>query len=80
MLEDDYLPIINLGAATLEGKAWSKTQGKGSQDGTQLTIYAVGENVEVHDHRDGEAFRDSGTSLAAPVVGGVLAVHMNYEP
>ena len=80
VLEKDDFPIINVGAATLEGKAWAKTQGQGSQDGTQLTIYAVGEDVEVHNHVDGKETRDSGTSLAAPAVGGIIAVHMNYQP
>jgi hypothetical protein len=80
VLEKDDFPIINVGAATLEGKAWPKTQGPGTQDGTQLTIYAVGEDVQVHNHIDGKEESDSGTSLAAPVVAGIIAVHMNYKP
>jgi hypothetical protein len=80
VLEGDDFPVINAGAATLEGKPWPKSQGQGTQDGTQLTIYAVGVDVEVHDHNDGKEIRDSGTSFAAPAVGGIIAVHMNYQP
>lgn len=80
VLETDDFPIINVGAATPEGKAASFSQGQGSQGGTQLTIYGVGVAVEVHDDVDGRATRDSGTSLAAPAVAGIIAVHMNYEP
>jgi hypothetical protein len=80
VLEKEDFPIINVGATTLEGKAWPKTQGQGSQDGTQLTIYAVGENVLTHNHIDGKEIVESGTSLAAPVVAGIIAVHFNYKP
>ncbi|KAH5423412.1 hypothetical protein HBI23_198970 [Parastagonospora nodorum] len=80
ILEGDNFPLINVGATTLEGKAWENTQGKGTQDGTQLTIYAPGVDVVVHDHVDGKEMRDSGTSFAAPVVAGIVAVHMNYQP
>ncbi|KAF2123078.1 peptidase S8/S53 domain-containing protein [Lophiotrema nucula] len=80
VLENDDFPIINVGATTLEGKPWLYTQGKGSQDGTQLTVYAVGENVDVHNHVDGDGIKASGTSYAAPAVAGIIAIHMNYEP
>jgi hypothetical protein len=56
------------------------SQGQGTQDGTQLTFYAVGKEVEVHDHVDGKAISDTGTSFAAPAVAGIIAVHMNYQP
>jgi len=80
VFEKDDFPIINVGAATPEGKAASFSQGQGSQEGTQLTIYGVGVAVEVHDDVDGRATRDSGTSFAAPAVAGIIAVHMKYEP
>jgi subtilisin family serine protease len=80
VLEKDSFPIINVGAATIEGRPWPKTQGQGSQDGTQLTIYAVGVDVKVHNHINGEDITDSGTSLAAPAVAGILAQHMKYSP
>jgi hypothetical protein len=88
VLEQADFPVINVGATTLEGKPWSKTQGQGTQDdteegtkvGTQLTMYAVGVDVQVHNHIDGEAIIDSGTSFAAPVVAGIIAQHMNYLP
>jgi hypothetical protein len=80
VLESDDLPFINVGAATLDGRPWPNTQGQGTQDGTQLTIYAVGEEVDVHDHLDGGSIRKSGTSIAAPAVAGIIAVHMTYQP
>jgi hypothetical protein len=80
VMEKDDFPVINVGAATLEGRPWSRTQGQGSQDGTQLTIYGVGVDVAVHTSKDGEAVIRSGTSLAAPVIAGIIAVHMNYLP
>ncbi|KAF2832144.1 subtilisin-like protein [Ophiobolus disseminans] len=80
VMEGENFPVINVGAATLEGKAWPLTQGQGTQDGTQLTIYAVGVDVQVHDHNDGKETIDSGTSFAAPAVAGIIATHMNYEP
>lgn len=80
VMEGEDFPVINVGAATLEGKAWSNTQGQGTQDGTQLTIYAVGVDVQVHNHIDGKETIDSGTSFAAPAVAGIIATHMNYEP
>jgi hypothetical protein len=80
VLEKDSFPIINVGAATIEGKPWPKTQGQGSQDGTQLTIYAAGVDVQVHNNIDGKDITDSGTSLAAPAVAGIIAQHMNYSP
>ena len=52
-LEGDDMPLINVGAATLQGLALSISEGQGSQDGTQLTIYAVGEDVPCHNHLDG---------------------------
>lgn len=80
VLKSEDFPVINVGAATLEGKAWSKTQGQGSQDGTQLTIYGVGVDVDVHNQKNGEGIKDPGTSFAAPAVAGINAVHMNYAP
>ena len=80
VMEGDDFPIINVGAATLEGKAGPDTQGQGTQDGTQLTIYAVGVDVQVHNDEDGEDMTDSGTSFAAPAVAGIIATHLNYQP
>ncbi|KAI4678050.1 uncharacterized protein J4E88_006568 [Alternaria novae-zelandiae] len=83
VLETDDFPIINVGAATLAGKAAPFSQGLGTQQDpekrTQLTIYGVGVDVDVHDQYDGAATQDSGTSLAAPAVAGIIATHMNYE-
>lgn len=56
-----------------------ETQGKWTQDSTQPTIYAPGVDVVVHDHVGGKEVRDSGTSFAAPVIAGIVAVHMNYQ-
>ncbi|KAH4103844.1 hypothetical protein HBH70_097240 [Parastagonospora nodorum] len=80
VLATDDVPLINVGATTVEGKAWEKSQGQGSQDGTQLAIYAPGVDVVVHDHIDGKETRATGTSMAAPAVAGIIAVHMNYQP
>jgi subtilisin family serine protease len=77
VLEKDEFPVINVGSATLDGKAASSSQGQG---GTQLTIYAVGDKVDVHNQTDGQKTQDSGTSFAAAAVAGILAVHMNYQP
>jgi hypothetical protein len=52
VLKKDDFPDTNVGAATLEGKAWPVTQGKRSQDGTQLAIYAVRVDVQVHNQID----------------------------
>ncbi|KAI4663653.1 uncharacterized protein J4E78_004069 [Alternaria triticimaculans] len=83
VLETDDFPIINVGAATLAGKAAPFSQGLGTQQDpekrTQLTIYGVGVDVDVHDQYDGAATQDSGTSFAAPAVAGIIATHMNYE-
>ena len=83
VFETDDLPIINVGAATLAGKAAPFSQGLGTQQDpekrTQLTIYGVGVDVDVHDQYDGAATQDSGTSFAAPAVAGIIATHMNYE-
>lgn len=80
VLESDKFPIITVGATTLDGKAWPNTQGKGSQDGTQVTIYTTGVDVDVHNDEDGPSMLDSGTSYAAPAVAGIIATHMNYRP
>ncbi|KAH6866620.1 peptidase S8/S53 domain-containing protein [Alternaria rosae] len=83
VLETDDFPILNVGAATLAGKAAPFSQGLGTQQDpekrTQLTIYGVGVDVDVHDQYDGAATQDSGTSFAAPAVAGIIATHMNYE-
>lgn len=80
VLEKDDVPIINVGAATIDGKALPQTQGQGTQDGTQLTIYGVGQNVVCHDHIDGKPTMRDGTSVAAPVVAAIIGQHMIYEP
>jgi hypothetical protein len=78
--EAEDFPLINVGAATLDGKAAPLSQGQGTQDGTQLSIYGVGVDVQVHNHVDGPTRQISGTSFAAPAVAGIIAVHMNYQP
>jgi hypothetical protein len=75
VLEKEDFPVINVGAASLDGKAMSWSQGQGTGEGTQLTIYGIGDNVELHNHEDGDSIRDSGTSFAAPAVAGIIAVH-----
>jgi hypothetical protein len=80
VLETEDLPIINVGAATFEGRAATFSQGQGTQGDTQLTIYGVGVDVDVHDSTDGPPRQNSGTSFAAPAVAGIIAAHMNYQP
>jgi hypothetical protein len=75
VLEKDTFPVINVGAASLVGKAMDFSQGKGTGQGTHLTIYGVGDKVDVHDHNDGKGTTSSGTSIATPAVAGIIAVH-----
>ncbi|KAF2662368.1 subtilisin-like protein [Lophiostoma macrostomum CBS 122681] len=76
---DDF-PIINVGAAEYWGKAWSSTQGQGTGENSQLTIYAVGVDVLVQNNVNGVHGPTEGTSFAAPAVAGVIALHSVYEP
>jgi subtilisin family serine protease len=80
VFEKDTFPVINVGSATLHGKAMDWSQGQGTGQGTQLTIYGVGDKVEVHDHHDGQGTTASGTSYAAPAVAGIIAAHLDYNP
>jgi hypothetical protein len=77
---DDF-PLINVGATDIYGKHWSRSQGLGTSDGTQLTIYAPGDGISAHSHVDGPVSTGiSGTSVSAPMVAGVIALHMVYQP
>jgi hypothetical protein len=78
--ERKILPIINVGAATLDGKVMSWSPGQGTKEGTKLTVYRVGDNVDFHGPEDGKKTQASGTSIAAPAVAGIIAVHLNYSP
>jgi hypothetical protein len=75
VLEKDTFPIINVGVASLDGKVMDFSQGKGTGKGTHLTIYGVGDKVDVYDHNDGKGTTSSGTSIAAPAVAGIVAVY-----
>jgi hypothetical protein len=56
--EGPDLPLINVGAATLDGDVWHKSQG-----GPQLTLYAPGKDVTAQSKKNGEVHDVAGTSF-----------------
>jgi hypothetical protein len=56
--QDQDTPFINVGASTYDGD-----RAEFSQYGSQLTIYAPGQDVECQTKEDGKSGTDSGTSL-----------------
>lgn len=60
LVDDKDLPLINVGAATLDGKAAPFSQGTGTDE---LTVFAPGVDVEVLFKAGGKSSKASGTSF-----------------
>jgi hypothetical protein len=58
LFQDDATPLINVGAANYDGSRRAKSQG-----GSQLTLYAPGEDIEVPQKTDFVSQTESGTSM-----------------
>ncbi|KAF2105639.1 peptidase S8/S53 domain-containing protein [Lophiotrema nucula] len=74
ILSSGEAPLIVVGAATADGKRAVYSQGEG-----YVTLYAPGK-VKAQTKIDGQEKEVDGTSFAAPVVAGIIATYMNYDP
>lgn len=67
--------VVGVGSSDNHGYVW-----RYSNFGKGLTVLAPGENLKVHDFASGEVVSVTGTSVAAPIVAGTLAVTMQQWP
>ncbi|KAF2105862.1 peptidase S8/S53 domain-containing protein [Lophiotrema nucula] len=74
-LEGQDCPLIVVGAASRDGTLWPE-----GQRGPHVTIFAPGEKIATHDKNKGSTVTADGTSGAAPIVAGLIATYMNYDP
>lgn len=75
ILEGPDLPLMVIGGATESGE-----RAPFSQEGNQVALYGPGVNVKCR-AKDGSTQDDGGgTSVAVPIVAGVIATYLNYDP